>query len=96
MEEETIDILKDVTEGEYKEGFQSDIETEYLPKGLNEDIIRAISQKREEPDWLLRFRLDAYHHWLTLTMPRWAHLNIPDIDFQEIIYYAAPKKKNGP
>lgn len=96
MEDEITDILKEVTESEYKEGFYTDIETEYLPKGLNEDIIRTISEKKGEPDWLLRFRLDAYRHWLTMKMPDWAHLTIPPIDYQDIVYYAAPKRKTGP
>ncbi len=96
MPDETNKILNEVTEGEYKAGFYTDISTEYLPKGLNEDTVRAISEKKEEPEWMLDFRLKAYRHWLTLKMPEWAHLNIPPIDYQDIIYYAAPKKKEGP
>lgn len=85
-------ILNDVTSSEYKYGFVTDVETETIPKGLNEDVIRLISMKKGEPDWLLEFRLKAYRHWLTKTMPAWAHLNIPDINYQDIIYYAAPKQ----
>lgn len=89
-------IIDDVTNGEYKYGFVSDIETEIIPAGLNEDVIRLISSKKGEPEWLLEFRLKAYRHWLTLEQPTWAHLNIPEIDFQAISYYAAPVKKEGP
>ncbi|MDE5744904.1 MAG: Fe-S cluster assembly protein SufB [Paramuribaculum sp.] len=85
------DILGDVTGGEYKYGFTSDIPTEILERGLSEDVVRFISAKKGEPDWLLEFRLKAYRYWLTLEMPRWAHLDIPDIDYQAISYYAAPK-----
>jgi len=80
---------------EYKYGFYTDIETEEFPKGLSEDIIRLISAKKEEPTWLLDFRLKAYRHWLTLTPPKWAKLEIPDIDYQDLYYYAAPKKKDA-
>lgn len=87
------DILKDVTQNEYKYGFVTDIETDIVPAGLNEDVIRYISAVKGEPDWLLEFRLKAYRHWLTLDVPTWGHLDIPPIDFQAISYYAAPKKK---
>ena len=70
----------------------SDVEQEFVPKGLNEDIIRTISRLKEEPEWLLEFRLDAFRKWQKMEMPRWAHLYLPEIDFQDIIYYAAPKK----
>lgn len=90
------DVIQDVTTGDYKYGFTTDIDTEILPKGLNEDVVRFISQKKGEPEWLLEFRLKAFHHWLTLTPPTWAHLDIPEIDFQAISYYAAPKAKTGP
>ncbi len=89
-------ILDDVTSGDYKYGFVSDIDTEIIPCGINEDVVRLISQKKGEPEWLLEFRLKAYRHWLTLEMPKWAHLNITPIDYQSISYYAAPKKKEGP
>lgn len=99
MKHESIDnnnIIDDVTAGDYKYGFTSDIDTDTIGKGLNEDVIRQISVLKGEPDWLLDFRLKAYRHWLTLTPPRWAHLTIPPIDFQDIIYYAAPKAKDSP
>lgn len=87
-------IISDVTSSEYKYGFVTDIETETIPKGLNEDIIRLISKKKNEPDWLLEYRLKAYEAWTKMEMPIWAHLNVPTIDYQDIIYYAAPKTKN--
>jgi Fe-S cluster assembly protein SufB len=86
-------ILEDVTTSDYKYGFTTDIETEFAPKGLSEDTVRFISAKKEEPEWLLEFRLKAYKKWLSMESPDWAHLNIPEIDFQDIYYYAAPKKK---
>ncbi len=89
-------IVDKVTQGEYKYGFVTDIETDVIQKGLSEDIVRLISKKKEEPEWLLEYRLKAYRHWLSLKEPRWAHLNIPEIDYQNIYYYAAPKKKESP
>ena len=89
---EKDDILKNIGSAEYKHGFETQVEQEFIPKGLNEDIIRLISEKKEEPQWLLDFRLKAYRKWLTMKMPAWAHLDIPEIDFQDIIYFAAPKK----
>ena len=89
-------ILDEVTGSEYKYGFVTDIETETIGRGLSEDTVRLISSKKGEPEWLLEYRLNAYRHWLTMTEPNWAHLNIPPIDYQDIIYYAAPKKKEGP
>ena len=86
------DILKDFTQKEYEGGFVTEVEQEYVPKGLNEDIIRLISSKKEEPQWLLDFRLDAYRRWLGMTPPQWGHLRLPEIDFQNIIYWAAPKR----
>ena len=85
-------VIQEFTSGEYKEGFVTDVEQEFVPKGLNEDIIRTISRLKEEPDWLLEFRLDAFRKWQAMEMPRWPHLDLPEIDFQDIIYYAAPKK----
>lgn len=82
--------------GEYKYGFVSDIDTEVIPRGLNEDVIRLISRKKGEPEWLLDFRLKAYRHLLTLEQPHWAHLDIPPIDLQALSYYAAPRKATGP
>lgn len=90
----TINDTLESTGGEdYKYGFHSEIDTETIQKGLNEDIVRLISAKKNEPEFMLEFRLKAFRHWQTLSMPRWAHLQIPDIDFQNIIYYAAPRKK---
>ena len=90
---EEKDILAAAVEKEYSEGFVTDIEQEFVPKGLNEEIIRTISAKKEEPQWLLEFRLDAFRKWKTMTPPKWGHLSrLPEIDFQDIIYYAAPKK----
>ncbi|HQO50877.1 MAG TPA: Fe-S cluster assembly protein SufB [Bacteroidales bacterium] len=86
-------ILEQVTSSDYKYGFYTDIENDLAPKGLNEDIVRLISTKKEEPEWMLEFRLKAFRHWLTLKEPEWAHLHYPKINYQEIIYYAAPKKK---
>ena len=85
-------IIKDFTSQEYKEGFVTDVEQDFVPKGLNEDIIRTISRLKEEPQWLLDFRLDAFRRWQMMPMPTWGHLDLPEIDFQDIIYYAAPKK----
>ncbi|MDK2840977.1 MAG: Fe-S cluster assembly protein SufB [Anaerophaga sp.] len=93
MATEQDKILEEVTRGEYKYGFHTDIEMDSLPKGLNEDVIREISKRKGEPRFMLEFRLDAYHNWLKMKTPKWAHLNIPEIDFQDIIYYAAPKSK---
>ena len=86
-------IINEVTSKDYEFGFVTDIETDFVPKGLNEDIIRLISKKKEEPEWLLEFRLKAYRHWLTLKQPNWGHLDLPEIDYQDIIYYAAPRKR---
>ena len=95
-QEDPNQILNDVTSNDYKYGFVTDIETEVIPTGLCKNVIRLISQKKGEPEWLLEFRLKAYEHWKTLKMPHWAHLDIPSIDYQAISYYAAPKKKEGP
>jgi Fe-S cluster assembly protein SufB len=86
------DIIKDFTSQEYKEGFVTDVAQEFIPKGLNEDIIRTISRIKQEPDWLLEFRLDAFRKWQKMEEPHWAHLDLPEIKYQDIIYYAAPKK----
>lgn len=90
--EEQDKILSGLTDEEYKYGFVTDIETETIPKGLNDDVIRLISAKKNEPAWMLESRLKAYRHWQTLDMPRWANLDIPEIDYQDIIYFAAPKQ----
>jgi Fe-S cluster assembly protein SufB len=92
MTEQDI-ILEKVTNEDYKYGFVTDIETELIDKGLSEDVVRIISAKKEEPEWMLEFRLNAYRKWLQMEMPSWAYLKIPPIDFQEVIYYAAPKRK---
>lgn len=92
MTEQDI-ILEKVTNEEYKYGFVSNIDTELIEKGLSEDVVRIISAKKEEPEWMLEFRLNAYRKWLQMEMPNWAYLKIPPIDFQEVIYYAAPKRK---
>ena len=90
-------VLDEVTTGEYKYGFVTHIDTETIHRGLDEETVRLISAKKNEPEWLLDFRLRAFRHWQTLEMPTWAHLDIPPIDYQDIIYYAAPKqKKEGP
>ena len=96
MSDDPNNIINEFTNKDYEYGFSSDIHTEFIPKGLNEDTVRMISSKKGEPEWLLDFRLKAYRHWLTLDMPTWAHLDIPPIDYQDIIYYAAPKPKEGP
>lgn len=85
-------IINDFTSKEYEEGFVTDIEQEYVPKGLNEDIIRTISSLKEEPEWMLEFRLNAFRRWQKMEEPQWAHIDMPKIDYQDIIYYAAPKK----
>lgn len=96
MSDNSQDLLNELTNKDYEYGFVTDIKTDFIPKGLNENTIRIISTKKDEPDWLLDFRLKAYRYWLTLDMPEWAHLAIPTIDYQDIIYYAAPKTKAGP
>lgn len=86
-------IIEDIANAEYQHGFESNINQEFIPKGINEDIVRLISSKKREPQWLLDFRLRAFAKWQTMKMPTWAHLNIPDINYQDIIYYAAPKPR---
>lgn len=90
---EDLKILDDVTNSDYKWGFVSNIESENAPKGLNEDIVRFISAKKNEPEWLLEWRLKAFRHWQGMTEPKWPNVHYPEIDFQDIIYYSAPKKK---
>jgi Fe-S cluster assembly protein SufB len=90
---EDLKILDEVTQSEYKWGFVSDFESDFAPKGLSEDIIRFISTKKKEPEWMLEFRLKSYRHWLKMVEPEWAHISYPKIDFQDIIYYSAPKPK---
>ena len=96
MKNNQDEILNGITGSDYKYGFYTDIETDTLPKGLSEDIIRQISVRKGEPDWMLEWRLKAYAYWQKMKMPHWAHLRIPDIDYQNIIYYAAPRQKVAP
>ena len=86
-------IIEEAAQAEYKYGFVTDIETEVIPKGLDEDVVRRISALKGEPEWLLEFRLKAYRHWLTLKAPTWGHVHVPEIDYQDISYYAAPRQK---
>ena len=82
---------------EYKWGFVTDIAADTIPRGLSEDVVRLISAKKEEPEWLLEWRLKAYRHWLTLKEPTWANVHYPKIDYNDIIYYSSPKaQKDGP
>ncbi|HCI58602.1 MAG TPA: Fe-S cluster assembly protein SufB, partial [Bacteroidetes bacterium] len=90
---EDLKIIDEVTSGEYKWGFVSNIESENAPKGLSEDIVRFISAKKKEPEWMLEFRLKAFRHWQKMQEPQWANVNYPKVDFQDIIYYSAPKPK---
>ena len=96
MKKEQDKIINDITQGEYKYGFYTDVETDLIPKGLSEDVVRLISEKKKEPEFMLEYRLKAFRHWLTKKMPNWAHLEIPEIKFQDIIFYAAPKTKPQP
>ena len=86
-------VLDNLVNRPYQHGFRTEIEAETAPKGLNEDIIRLISSKKNEPEWLLEFRLKAFRHWLTMKEPTWPNVKYPKIDFQDIIYYSAPKPK---
>lgn len=93
--EEQDAILRDITEGDYKYGFVTEIETDTIARGLSEETVRTISAKKQEPEWLLEFRLRAYRQWLTMKQPKWAHLHIPPIDYNDIIYYAAPQARSN-
>lgn len=86
-------IIESIANKDYEYGFTSNIETDYFPKGINEDIVRKISQYKEEPQWLLDFRMEAFHKWQTMQEPHWGHLSFPSINYQDIIYFAVPKKK---
>jgi len=88
--------IEELANREYKYGFVTDVEAEVVPRGLNEEIVRLISSKKDEPEWLLESRLKAYRHWLTMTEPRWPNVQYAKIDYQDIIYYSAPKQKSGP
>ncbi|MCX2696439.1 MULTISPECIES: Fe-S cluster assembly protein SufB [Ochrobactrum] len=94
--QETIDQVRGLDVDQYKYGFETEIESEKAPKGLNEDIIRFISAKKDEPEWMLEWRLKAYERWLTMEEPEWARVDYPKIDFQDAYYYSAPKNQSGP
>src|ERR1700692_987247 len=94
--QETVDRVRSIDVREYKYGFISDIESDKAPKGLSEDIVRFISAKKGEPDWLLQWRLDAYRRWLTMDEPKWARVDYPAIDYQDLYYFSAPKSTPGP
>ncbi len=94
--QETIEQVKEIDVDQYKYGFETDIESVKAPKGLNKDIIRFISEKKNEPEWMLEWRLDAYERWLSMNEPTWAKVDYPKIDFQDLYYYAAPKSTEGP
>ncbi|MFQ5959431.1 MAG: Fe-S cluster assembly protein SufB, partial [Alphaproteobacteria bacterium] len=93
---DTVETVKALSDSDYKYGFVSDIEADSAPKGLNEDIIRFISARKEEPEWLLEWRLKAYRHWLTMAEPNWARVGYPPIDYQDAYYYSAPKMQDRP
>src|SRR5581483_4831755 len=94
--QETVDQVRRIDVDQYKYGFVTDIESDKAPKGLSEDIVRFISEKKGEPEWMLTWRLEAYRHWLTMREPKWARVDYPPIDYQDIYYYAAPKQKAAP
>jgi Fe-S cluster assembly protein SufB len=94
--QETVEQVRRIDVDQYKYGFETIIESEKAPKGLNEDVVRFISAKKNEPEWMLSWRLDAYRRWLTMREPKWARVSYRPIDYQDIYYYAAPKKKDGP
>src|SRR4249920_4043977 len=94
--QQTIDQVRRIDVDQYKYGFETKIETVKAPRGLNEDIVRFISEKKGEPAWMLDWRLDAYRRWQTMTEPTWANVHYPKIDFQNLYYYAAPKSTEGP
>src|SRR6266704_6091007 len=94
--QETVEQVRRIDHDQYKYGFETLIESEKAPKGLNEDVIRFISAKKNEPEWMLKWRLDAYRRWLTMSEPTWARVKYGPIDYQNIYYYSAPKKKEGP
>ena len=95
-DQDTIDLVKTIEVDKYKYGFETDIESDYAPKGLNEDIVRFISAKKNEPAWMLEWRLEAYRVWLQMDEPAWAKVHYPKIDFQDLYYYAAPKSMSAP
>ena len=89
-------VLEEVTTSEYKYGFYTDIENDAIPPGLNEDVVRIISAKKEEPEWMLEWRLNAFRKWSKMKEPNWQKVNYERPDYQAITYYSAPKKKEGP
>ena len=94
--QETVDRVRRIDVDQYKYGFETLIESDKAPKGLSEDTVRFISAKKDEPEWMLDWRLDAYRRWLTMSEPTWARVNFGPIDYQDLYYYSAPKKKDGP
>ena len=94
--QDTVERVKEIDVDQYKYGFVTDIESVTAPKGLNEDIVRFISAKKDEPEWLLEWRLEAFKRWLTMREPEWANVQYPKIDFQDLYYYSAPKSTEGP
>src|SRR5690242_5667621 len=94
--EDGLDTIQRTVQSEYKYGFVTEIEADEAPKGLNEDIIRFISAKKNEPGWMLEWRLKAYRQWLKMEEPHWANVKFPPIDYQDVIYYSAPKQKVNP
>src|SRR5258705_7521032 len=93
---ETIERVREIDVDKYKYGFTSDIESVRAPKGLNEETVRFISAKKNEPEWLLEWRLAAFRRWVTMEEPKWAKGHYPRIDFQDLYYYSAPKSSDGP
>src|SRR5690606_37821159 len=91
--QETVDRVRTIDVDQYRYGFETQVESELAPKGLSEDTIRFISAKKDEPEWMLQWRLEAFRRWLTMEEPTWARVHYPKIDFQDIHYYAAPKRK---
>src|SRR3954471_21890347 len=94
--QETVDQVRRIDVDQYKYGFETLIESDKAPKGLSEDVIRFISAKKNEPEWMLAWRLDAYRRWQTMSEPKWARVKYGPIDYQDLYYYSAPKKKDGP
>src|ERR1051325_7227423 len=93
---DTIELVKDIDVDKYKYGFVTDIESERAPEGLNEDIVRFISEKKGEPQWMLEWRLESYRRWIAMEEPSWARVHYPKIDFQDLYYYSAPKTSPSP
>ena len=87
--------LQELTNRQYKYGFVTDIETDTVPRGLSEDVVRLVSAKKNEPEFMLEWRLKAFRHWLTMKEPRWQNVRYPPIDYQDIVYYSAPKPKGA-